>query len=188
MDKALRRGVRARLDPELVRESIAALTTRAPTDRIRATERGWEVHDEVPWFVLFFAVALLALALIAHAGTARAPGFPRTFRVIPWLLDLGCLASGYLFARRLWGSMSIALEGDALVIERTFRGKTVSVARLDPEEIQAVRVLEDRVVSIEGPRNQTLATVFRAGLLDSPALARWIADSVVALCERALER
>lgn len=188
MDTAVRRGVRARLDPALVDATVDALTARAPSDRIAPIERGWVVRDEVPWFALFAAVALFALALLAHAGSSRAPGFPRSFLVLPWLFDLGWIAMAYLFAQRLWGSLAIVLEGSSLVIERTVRGKTVWRCAIDPEELQAVRVASDRVVSVEGPRNQVLATVFTAGVLDPPTLARWIADAVVALSERALAR
>lgn len=188
MDRAVRRGVRARLDPSLVQESIDALTARAPSDRIRATERGWIVRDEIAWFVLFFAVALFALALIAHAGVARAPRFPRSFRVLPWLFDAGWIASLWLFARQLWGELSISLEGETLVIARLFRGRPSKSTQLDPEDVLAVRVADDRVVSIEGPQNQKPVTVFSAGPLDPPTLARWIADCVVSLCERAQSR
>jgi hypothetical protein len=188
MDRAVRRGVRARLDPSLVQESIDALTERAPSDRIRPTERGWIVRDEIPWFVLFFAVALFALALLAHAGLARAPRFPRSFRVLPWLFDLGWIASLWLFVRQLWGELSLSLEGEALVIARLFRGRPVKSTHLDPEDVLAVRVTDDRVVSIEGPQNQKPVTVFCAGPLDPPTLAKWIADCVVSLCERAQSR
>ncbi len=188
MDGAIRRTVRTRLDPALVREAVDALTARAPSDRIRVIDNGWQVREDIPWFALFAAVALFALSLIAHAGLAKAPGFPRSFRALPWLFDLSWVACAYLFARKVWGAMSITLDGETVVIERTMRDRSVKRCAIDAEEIQAVRVLRDRVVSIEGPRNQTLATVFTAGALDPPPLARWIADAIVALAERSLAR
>lgn len=188
MDRSVRRGVRARLDPSLVQQSIDTLTERAPSDRIRATERGWVVRDEVPWFVLFFAVALFSLAAIAHAGVARAPRFPHSFRVLPWLFDLGWVACVWLFARQLWGALSISLDGDTLRIERLFRERPVKSHSIDPEDVLAVRVADERTVSIEGPQNQKALTVFTAGPLDPPTLPKWIADCVVALCERAQSR
>jgi hypothetical protein len=188
MDRPVRRVVRARLDPSLVQASIDALTQRAPSDRIRATEHGWLVREEIPWFLLVFAIALFALALLGHAGLARTARLPRSFQVLPWLFDTGWIASAWLFVRQLWSELSIALEGKMLVIARSFRGRVLTCTRLDPENVLAVRVTDDRIVSIEGPHPQKPVAVFIAGPLDPPTLARWIADCIVSLCERAQAR
>ncbi len=180
--------IRPRLDPPLVDAALDALEARSPSDRARREGDGWVVRDEVPWFLLFAAVALVLLAAIAHTGAARAAGYPRALRPLPWLMDAGWLASLAGFLRRYWGAFSFALRERSLVFTWTFRGRALREVSVDPEDVQAVRVLSDRTVTLEGPRNQVIASPFRAGALDPPWLARWIADAVVALGERALAR
>jgi hypothetical protein len=183
-----RRLIRARLDPDVAQSTIESLTARAPTDRIQRTESGWTMRDEVPWFLLFAAVALVLLASIAHAGSARAPGFPRALRLLPWLMDVGWVFSTWGFFRRYWGRFTIALRDRALVFSWSFRDRVLREERLDPEDVQSVRVTGGKTVVVEGPRNQVLSKPFDAGLLDPPSLARWIADAIAALTERAMSR
>jgi hypothetical protein len=188
MEDRPRRLVRARLDPALIEQATRALSARAPTDRIVEGPRGWSIRDEIPWFLLFFAVALGALAALAHIGTVRAPGYPRGLRSMPWVLDLAWLICAARFARALHGSWSIVLDQGALCVQRAWRGMIQSELRVDPEDICSVRVSADGEVRIEGPRQAILGRAFRAGWLDPPSLPSWVADAVATLAERAQAR
>jgi hypothetical protein len=188
MDESPRRWVRARLDPALIAQADRALDGRVPTDRITREAHGWSIRDEVPWFLLFFAVALGALALLAHIGTIRAPGYPRGLRSLPWVLDIAWLLSASRFARALYGSWSITLAPGALTVLRRWGARVRSELRVDPEDICSVRVCPDGEVRIEGPRQTSLGPAFRAGWLDPPALPRWVAEAVATLAERAQSR
>ncbi|MBL8681395.1 MAG: hypothetical protein JNK05_19610 [Myxococcales bacterium] len=183
-----RRLIRPRLDRALVDAAIDSLDARFPSDRIVRGERGWIVRDDAPWFLLFAAVALVLLAGIAHTGAARAAGFPRSLRALPWLLDAGWIACAATFFRRFWGACAISLREQTLVFEWTFRGRVLRAVTVDAEDVQAVRLAGERTVTLEGPRNQVLATPYVGATLDPPWLSRWHCEAVASLCERALSR
>jgi hypothetical protein len=186
--EAPRRVVRARLDPALVDEATRSLAARSPSDRVRETEDGWAIADEVPWFMLFFAVALCALALLAHVGTVRAPGYPRGLHTLPWALDLAWIASAWRFGRALYGEWSVSRVGASVRFRRAWRGRVLSESVVDPEDVCSLRVRAERTVIVEGPRQSTLAQAFDAGWLDPPALPQWVADAIATVVERALAR
>lgn len=183
-----RRLIRPRLDGALVDAAVEALDARFPSDRIVRQNAGWIVRDDAPWFLLFAAVALFLLAGIAHTGAARAAGFRRALRVLPWLLDLGWIASIAAFLRRYWGAFSLELRERTIVFGWTFRGRTLREVTVDAEEVQAVRIVGERAVTLEGPRNQVLAAPYTAATLDPPWMARWLSEAIASLCERALAR
>ncbi|MDP3279379.1 MAG: hypothetical protein Q8Q09_29585 [Deltaproteobacteria bacterium] len=183
----VRIAIRARLDPALLDDTEISLRKRCPTDRAVLTQASLCVRDEVPWFLGFFAVTFTALAILGHVASAHVPGYPLRLRIMPWLFDGLTLGCAVTFFRALYGSTEFRWSDGSLTTLRWLGRRSVMTSTTDPQEVVAIRHTQSQI-SLEGPQHKVLATPFKTGLLDPPALTHWVAEVLTLAVERGLSQ